>query len=97
MTIIQPNKYEDVKKLAVILGVVLVVAFLGMMAVFIQTVSLRHDVEAARKMLEEIAVENAELKNEYYALVDAEHLLTLAEERGFVQDRNPQWAFASPF
>lgn len=97
MTIIQPNKYRDIKRLGFLLGAILIVAFFAMMALYLHTVGLRHDVARARATLEERAVENAELKNQYYAVVDAENLLELAKERGFVQDRNPQWAFASPF
>ena len=48
-------------------------------------------------ILETLKVENAELKNNFYGLVDVNNLETLAGELGLVQDKNPQWAFASRF
>ena len=71
-------------------GIILIWVF-----VYLQTVNLRHDLADAKQHLEEVKVENADLKNEYYSLVDADNLETLARERGFIKDRNPQWAFAS--
>ena len=95
MTIIQPNKHQDIKRLAVSLGAVLVVLVLMWMFVYMQTVNLRHDLANAKNHLEEIKVVNAELKDAYYNLVDADNLERLAAERGLVKDKNPQWAFAS--
>ena len=71
-------------------GIILIWVF-----VYIQTVDLRHDLVDAKQYLEETKTENADLKNEYYSLVDTNSLETLAKERGFIRDKNPQWAFAS--
>ena len=65
------------------------------MFVYMQTVNLRHDLANAKNHLEEIKVVNAELKDAYYNLVDADNLERLAAERGLIKDKNPQWAFAS--
>ena len=95
MTIIRPNKYKDIKRLVVSLGVFLVGTILVWVFVYLQTVNLSHDLASAKVRLEEVKVENADLKNEYYSLVDADNLEALAKERGFIKDKNPQWAFAS--
>jgi cell division protein FtsL len=95
MTIIQPNKYKDIKRLMFSMGVFIVGIILVWVFVYLQTVNLRHDTASAKKSLEEAKVENAELKNRYYGIVDSENLENLARERGFVNDKNPQWAFAS--
>lgn len=95
MTIIQPNKYKDLKRLVISLGVFLVGIILIWVFVYLQTVNLRHDLVNTKQHLEEAKVENADLKNEYYSLVDTDNLEILARERGFIRDRNPQWAFAS--
>ena len=95
MTIIQPNRYKDIKRLAVSLGVFLVEIILLWVFVYLQTVSLKHDIAKTIERLEKTKVENAELKDVYYKLVDADNLENLAEERGFIKDKNPQWAFAS--
>ena len=71
-------------------GIILIWVF-----VYLQTVNLSYDLAKAKQHLEEVKVENADLKNEYYSLVDADNLELLAKERGFIKDKNPQWAFAS--
>lgn len=95
MTIIQPNKHKEIKMLTVSLGAILVFLILTWIFVYLQTVSLRHDLASAKNRLEEIKVVNAEMKDAYYNLVDADNLERLAAERGLVKDKNPQWAFAS--
>ena len=95
MTIIQPNRHKDVKRLVVSLGMFLVATILMWMFVYLQTVSLKHDLASTKNSLEEMKVENAELKDRYYGFVDAGNLEELAIERGLVKDKNPQWAFAS--
>lgn len=62
-----------------------------------QTVSLKHDLAKKRNTLENLKVENADLKNNFYNTIDANNLEKLAGELGLVQDKNPQWAFASRF
>ena len=95
MTIIKPNRYRDIKKLAVTLGVFLVGMILLWVFVYLQTVSLRHDIAKAEDRIESAKVENADLKDVYYKLVDADNLEKLASDKGFVKDKNPQWAFVS--
>ncbi len=94
MTIIQPNKYKDLKRLVISLGVFMVGIILIWVFVYIQTVDLRHDLVKVKQNLEEVKVENADLKNEYYSLIDSDNLEILAREGGFIKDKNPQWAFA---
>jgi len=95
MTIIQPNKHKDIKRLTVSLSIFLVGTILMWMFVYLQTVNLKHDLANAKNHLEEMKVENAELKDRYYDFVDANNLEELAVERGLVKDKNPQWAFVS--
>ena len=95
MTILQPNKINSLRKLIIPLGIFIIGMILIWVFVYIQTVDLKYDLVEAKQHLEEIKVENADLKNEYYNLVDASNLEILAKEAGFVKDKNPQWAFAS--
>ncbi len=97
MTIIQPNKNEDIRRLATLLTIGLVVVFLAVVFLYMQTVISKHDLAKKRNSLETLKVENAELKNNFYTLVDVGNLEQLAGELGLVQDKNPQWAFASRF
>ena len=96
MTIIQPNKHKDIKRLSILLGILLVGALSMWVFVYIETVNLNHNIAKAKNDIENIKVENADLKDRYYGLVDADNLEKLAAERGLVKDKNPQWAFASP-
>lgn len=95
MTIIQPNKYKDIKRTAFWLGMVLVGMVFMWVFVYLQTVNLEHNIARAKNDLEELKVNNAEMKDAYYNLVDADNLELLAGERGLVKDANPQWAFVS--
>src|SRR3989344_8854669 len=97
MTIIQPNKNEEIRRLITLLSTGLIFVFLGGVLLYMQTVSLKHDLAKKHDTLETIKVENAELKNSFYTLVDVGNLEQLASELGLVQDKNPQWAFASRF
>jgi len=97
MTIIQPNKNEDIRRLVTLLSIGLVVVFLAVVFLYMQTVISKHDLAKKRNSLETLKVENAELKNNFYTLVDVGNLEQLAGELGLVQDKNPQWAFASRF
>lgn len=97
MTIIQPNKNEDIRRLTTLLTVGLIAVSLGLVFLYMQTVTLKHDLAKKRNTLEVLKVENAELKNNYYALTDVNNLEKLAGELGLVQDKNPQWAFASRY
>ncbi|HEY4498095.1 MAG TPA: hypothetical protein VJA63_00445 [Candidatus Paceibacterota bacterium] len=97
MTIVQPNKYRDIRRLILALGSILVATFTIVVFDYIETVNLRHELSNRNESLEEMKVKNAELKNQFYNLVDASNLEKLAAEKGFVQDRNPQWALESPF
>ncbi|MBI2011030.1 MAG: hypothetical protein HYS89_02255 [Candidatus Colwellbacteria bacterium] len=97
MTIIQPNKYQDVRRLALILGSVTIATIAVVVFSYIETVNLRHELSRGNESLEEMKVQNAELKNKFYNLVDNNNLEQLAAEKGFVEDRNPEWALESHF
>ncbi|MEX2033487.1 MAG: hypothetical protein WD889_02940 [Candidatus Colwellbacteria bacterium] len=97
MTIIQPNKNEDIRRLVTLLSTGLVIVLLAVVFLYMQTVTSKHELAKKRNALETLKVENAELKNNFYTLVDVGNLEQLAGELGLVQDKNPQWAFASRF
>lgn len=97
MTIVRPNKNQDIQRLITLLGVFLIATFLIGVFVYLNTVSLKHDLSKKRQSLERLKVENAELKSRFYGLVDAGNMEQVAVELGLVQDKNPQWLFASQF
>ena len=97
MTIIRPNQNQDLKRLAIILRSVFIAVFLIGVFVYVNKVTLKHDVAKTQTNIERMKVENAELKNRYYEMLDAGNLERVAGELGLVQDKNPQWVFASHF
>jgi len=80
-----------------ILGIVLLATFVSVIFLHLHTVDLRHNIASAQTELEDLKVENSELKNNFYSMMDSENLEKLAAERGLVKEKNPQWAFASEY
>lgn len=97
MTVIQPNKNENLTHLMFIFGFILVFVAFSCVIFYSRTVSLRHDIARAEQEIDDMKVKNAELKNSFYALVDSNALQQLAAEKGLVNDKNPQWEFASQY
>lgn len=97
MTIIQPNKNKDLIKTIFLLGLLLGTTIIYGVFVYLQTVGLRHDLEIHKAELEKMHLENAEIKNKFFQLVDSDNLEKLAKEKGLVQEKNPQWASVSQF
>ena len=97
MTVIQPNKIKSLTHLIFIFGFILV--FMASLSVvfYSRTVSLRHDMATAQKEIDDMKVKNAELKNSFYSFVDSGELEKLATEKGLINDKNPQWEFASQY
>ncbi len=79
----------------IILGIILFFTAFMNISIYSRTVSLKHDVTKLEKDMETLRVQNAELKGNFYQLVDSKKLNDLADKEGLIQDKNPQWAFAS--
>lgn len=95
MTIIQPNKTQNLIHLLFIFGTALVLIAAFYVFIYSKTVSLKHDIEKVEAQLNELRVQNAELKNDFYSALDSRKLEELAKEKGLIYDKNPQWEFAS--
>ncbi len=96
MTVIQPNKNnKSIVRLIFFLGAI-ISGFIWMeIRVYSQTVDLKHEIAEASAKTAELSVQNAELRNSFYALTDQKNLNKLANDIGLVQDKNPKWVFAS--
>ncbi|PIR98524.1 MAG: hypothetical protein COT88_01125 [Candidatus Colwellbacteria bacterium CG10_big_fil_rev_8_21_14_0_10_41_28] len=97
MTIIKPNKEKKESRSFVYAGIICGSMLVVTVISYIGLVNTRHDLSSMRNDVEDLKVENAELKNDYYNLVKSDNLERLAEERGLVKDRNPKWALASQY
>ena len=97
MTVIQPNKKESSTHLIFVFGSILVLVASLCVVLYSKTVSVKHDILAMQTEIDDMKVKNAELKNSFYSLVDSRELEKLAETKGLVNDKNPQWEFASRY
>ncbi len=97
MTIIQPNRNKYFLRVLVFFGASVLSVLVYAVVVYIQNVSLSHDINVRKAALENIRVENAELKNRFFQITDSSNLEKLAKEKGLVYDKNPQWVSASQF
>jgi len=95
MTIIKPNAYRKIKKTAIVLVSVSLSPLIFVVFLNIRNVDLRLDIAGAEIKLEDLKVENADLKSDFYSMMDSENLENLATERGLIKEKNPQWAFSS--
>ena len=98
MTVIQPNKSnKNIIYLFLGLGILVFLGVSAAVAIYSQTVNLKHDIIGLSSELEALKLNNAELKNDFYKLTDQKVLEAVAKERGLIQDKNPKWVFASQF
>ena len=56
-----------------------------------QTVSLRRAISQETKLVDDLKLENAKLKNSFYAVLDTRTLVAAAERLGYVRDNNPSY------
>ena len=98
MTVIQPSKgTKNIAYLFLGLGILVFLGVSAAVAIYSQTVSMKHDIIRFASEVEEMKLKNAELKNEFYRLTDQGVLAEVAKSRGLIQDKNPKWVFASHF
>lgn len=99
MTIIEPNKRKKaLKRVVISFGPLIAVVLSGVIAsiwLYSDIVELRHSIEEGEAELAELTVENADLKNRFYGLIDADALSLAAEEGGLVLEKRPAYLGAS--
>jgi cell division protein FtsL len=98
MTIVKPNKKRKEAVWMWIfasLGIALVFSIISCGYVYAKTVVLRHDIASLEEVIDDEKTENAELNNEIFRMTDPQMLEAIAEEKGLVEDNDPQWVFAS--
>ncbi len=97
MTVIQPSKNQSFIHLIFIFGGLLISAAGLYVFIYSKTVNLTYNMAKIEVEVQELRVQNAELKNGFYSVIDSKKLEDLAQEKGLIIDRNPQWEFASHF
>lgn len=91
MTIAQPNRQAQLTKALRLLFIGIVAS--GLISIFFynQMVSSRTSARDATKAVSSLQQENADLKNQYYALLDDKHLADAATRLGYVKDSKPKY------
>ncbi len=98
MTIVKTlnQKNESAWKLVFALSGGLLIASVILCGFFYsRTVGLKHEILSYKETVKAEKTENAELKNTLFKMTDPQILEAIAEEKGLVEDKNPQWVFAS--
>ncbi|MBI5147790.1 MAG: hypothetical protein HZA37_01410 [Parcubacteria group bacterium] len=96
MTILQPRKgllKENIR--IILLAAVLILTGATYVFEYNRIVNLRHETERQSLFLRNGELLNVELKNDYYRLVDATALETVAWESGLTLDGNPRYLNAN--
>lgn len=97
MTIVKPNKQKKEVVWTWVfasLGIALVLSVASCGCIYAKTVVLKHDISSLEEIINEEKTRNAELNNEVFRMTDPQILEIIAEEKGLVEDNNPQWVFA---
>jgi cell division protein FtsL len=88
-TIIEPNKKRAFMKYITPFIVLVAGSAIASVAMYVNTVDLRHELEDRQAYAQELTVYNVELKNQLYSLFDTDHMKVIAENAGLVLDKNP--------
>ena len=89
MTITAPNRNRQLNYLMRWFFVGIVVLCTMSIGLYNKTVALRRAVSVVSKTIDDLKLENAQLKNAYYAVLDTHTLISTAERLGYVKDSNP--------
>ena len=77
------------------MGVAVFALLFTEISIYSQTVSLKHDTITLGNKIDNLRLENGELKNRFYNLTDKNSLEELARKKGLIEDKNPKWVFVS--
>ena len=92
MTIIQLNKNNHKKNFLVsILMMVSIVMAVGGIFIYNQLVSLRHEVKKQENNIQQAEVQNAELKNNLYSVLNEKNIESLINQQSLILEKNPNY------
>lgn len=76
--------------MSILMSVLVITAVWGVF-LYNQLVSLRHETEKQNSDLRRAEVQNAELKNNLYSVIDERNLKSLINKQSLIFDKNPQY------
>jgi hypothetical protein len=91
MTIAQPNREAQLTRVLRLLF--LAIAITGIISIFFynRMVAARTLSRSAAETVESLRLANADLKNQYYVLLDNKNLLAAADSLGYVREASPKY------
>lgn len=95
MSIIQPNKRDNIVVLIIGIMLLFVVFTVGNIMIYSKTVSVTHELNSMKSELASLEVSNAGLETNLYTETDSDALSNIVAEDGLVQDKNPTWVIVS--
>lgn len=97
MTIIQPNKNKNfLIRFGILLSLPLFGGVILLIMLYNQTVNFEHNFSLLDAKFKNVQAANAELKDKFFGLFVSENLEKLANDRGLVKEKNPQYIEVHP-
>lgn len=97
MTILEPNRSRfSINLLPFALALVLIGLAVFSIYLYNQNVGLRHLISQNSRELQSQVVKNSDLKNQYYQVLSAKAVESVAREKGLVREKNPQYLESKP-
>lgn len=92
MTIIQLNKNNHKKNflISILMMVSVVMAVFGIF-IYNQLVSFRHEVKKQENSIQQAEVQNAELKNNLYSILNEKNIESLINQQSLILEKNPNY------
>ena len=94
MTIIRPNQHKNTKHFTIFGIGIVVAALLFQIIIYSNVVTLRHDIITLKDLVGALETENSDLRTHLYSITDHANIERLAQEEGFIHDKNPKWVSA---
>ncbi|MEK7162736.1 MAG: hypothetical protein AAB696_00380 [Patescibacteria group bacterium] len=97
MTIIQLNKNNHKTNflVSILMMISIVVAVFGVF-LYNQLVNIRHEVKRQENNLQQAEVQNAELKNNLYSILNEKNMKSLINQQSLILEKNPEYLTKKP-
>ena len=96
MTIIQPNKNSfKIEFFSSVLMMIFIASAVWGVFLYNQTVNFKHEMKNVSITLKQREVENAELKNILYSMVDLKESESLVASESLILEKNPEYVKVS--
>lgn len=92
MTIIQLNKNNHKANflISILMMISIVVAVFGVF-LYNQLVNIRHEVKKQENNIQQAEVQNAELKNSLYSILNEKNMKSLINQQSLIMENNPEY------